>query len=544
MLLGGQGLPYADPMTSTAGTPTNSSTAGDKPPKSAFVLLALVTGAIVSNISLSIANVALPSIGRDLNASQSDLTSIANAFALGLASTVMYFGAIADRYGRKLMFVLGAVLTVPTAFISAFAPNVEILILGRFTSGLAAALLFPTTLSLISSLYKNHAKVTAIALWSGIGGGVAALGPVLGGWLLESFWWGSVFLIAVPLVVVALVIGLFVLPWKCDEDPRPVDHLGGVLSIFGVLLLVLSIEQVADGLSMRLLWIFLLSLVFLALFFWRQARTSNPLIYLPLLKARTMWVAFIAGCITFGSLIGAMFIGQQFSQNVLGYGTLLAALVVMPTAIGTMVFGQIAGKIVTKRGSKLSFTLGLTFVALAFVVMLITWTESASMGWVLTAYTFIGIGVGLSVTPASRALMGSVPPARAGMGSAFLDLTRDFGGAIIQAIMGTFLAAAYAMSVRAQLAALPADEASKVTDQVSQELASSYSSAAQVASKYTGQTSDAILTGAAEAFTDGKTFAIGVALALTLIGLAVVVLAFPGKDKENAYYEKVLAEKS
>jgi MFS transporter, DHA2 family, multidrug resistance protein len=520
----------------------SSAPPADKPPKSAFVLLALVTGAIVSNISLSIANVALPSIGRDLSASQAELTQIANAFALGLASTVLYFGALADRYGRKLMFVLGAILTVPTALISAFAPNPEILILGRFTSGLAAALLFPTTLSLISSLYRNHAKVTAIALWSGVGGGVAALGPVLGGWLLEYFWWGSVFLIAIPIVLVALIIGLFVLPWKCDEDSRAVDHLGGVLSIIGVLLLVITIEQVANGLEWTLLWTFLISLVFLALFFWRQTKAARPLIYLPLLKARTLWVAFVAGSITFGSLIGSLFIGQQFSQNVLGYSALLAAVVVLPTAIGTMIFGQVAGKLVVKRGSKISFSLGLISVAIAFAIMLITWTTDASMGWVLAGYAFVGIGVGLSVTPASRALMGSVPPARAGMGSAFLDLTRDLGGAIIQAVMGTFLAATYAISVRAQLTDLPESEASKVTSTVSSELASSYSSAAEVASKYTGQTSEAILSGAAEAFTQGKTLAIGVALALTLIGLATVLIAFPNKEKENEYYQKVLAD--
>lgn len=511
----------------------------DKPPKSAFVLLALVTGAIVSNISLSIANVALPSIGRDLNATQSDLTTIANAFALGLASTVLYFGAIADRYGRKLMFVLGAILTIPTAFISSFAPNVEILVLGRFTSGLAAALLFPTTLSLISSLYKNHAKVTAMALWSGIGGGVAALGPVMGGWLLESYWWGSVFLISVPLVVVALMIGLVVLPWKSDEQIKPIDHIGGVLSIIGVLLLVITIEQVADGLEWSLLWTFLIAVIFLGLFFWRETRAPSPLVYLPLLKARTMWVAFLAGSITFGSLIGALFIGQQFTQNVLGYSALLAATVVVPTALGTMVFGQIAGKLVIAKGSRFTFTFGLLAVALAFIVMLVTWTETANMGWIITAYVLVGIGVGLSVTPASRALMGSVPPVRAGMGSAFLDLTRDLGGAIIQATMGTFLAAAYAISVRNQLAALPESEASKVTDTISQELSSSYFSAAQVAEKYSGATSEAILAGATEAFTNGKSLAIGVALVLTLIGLAVVVFVFPNKEKENAYYAKM-----
>lgn len=519
-------------------TPTST----DKPPKSAFVLLALVTGAIVSNISLSIANVALPSIGRDLNASQSDLTTIANAFALGLASTVLYFGALADRYGRKLMFVLGAILTVPTAFISAFAPNVEILVLGRFTSGLAAALLFPTTLSLISSLYKSHAKVTAIALWSGIGGGVAAIGPVIGGWLLESYWWGSVFLINVPIVIFALILGLIVLPWKAGEQVKPIDHLGGLLSFVGVLLFVITIEQVADGLEWSLLWTFSISAVFLALFFWRETRAPSPLIYLPLLKARTMWVAFLAGSITFGSLIGAMFIGQQYTQNVLGYSTFIAALVVIPMALGTMIFGQVAGKLVISKGSRLTFTFGLSAVAIAFVIMLITWTETASIGWVIAAYSLVGIGVGLSVTPASRALMGSVPPARSGMGSAFLDLTRDLGGAIIQATMGTFLAAAYAISVRAQLAALPESESSKVTSTVAQELSSSYFSAAQVAEKYSGETSKAILAGATQAFTDGKSLAIGVALVLTLIGLAVVIFVFPNKDKENAYYQKMLAE--
>ena len=517
---------------------------GDKPSKSSFVLLALVTGAIVSNISLSIANVALPSIGRDLNATQGDLTSIANAFALALASTVLYFGALADRFGRKLMFVLGAILTVPTAFISAFAPNVDILILGRFTSGLAAALLFPTTLSLISSLYKGHARVTAIALWSGIGGGVAALAPVLGGWLLESYWWGSVFLLAVPLVLVALIVGLFVLPWKCDEEPGAVDHLGGLLSIAGIMLFVLTIENVSKGLEWRLFWTFSASLVLLALFFWRQTRAPRPLIYLPLLKARTMWVAFLAGAITFGSLIGAMFIGQQYVQNVLGYSTLLSAAVVLPAALGTMVFGQIAGKIVTGHGSRPSFILGLSSVAIAFAIMLVTWNEAASIGWVLTGYAFVGIGVGLSVTPASRALMSSVPPKRAGMGSAFLDLTRDLGGAIIQATMGTFLAAAYAFSVRDQLSALPSSEADKVTNQISQELSSSYTSAAEVAAKYGGSTSEAILNGAAQAFADGKSIAIGIALVLTLIGLFTVIFVFPNKSKENAYYEQVLADKN
>ena len=523
---------------------SNPLTLADKPPKSQLVLLALVTGAIVSNISLSVANVALPSIGRDLNASQDQLTAVANAFALGLAATVLYFGAIADRYGRKLMFVLGAVLTVPTAFLSAFAPNVEILILGRFTSGLAAALLFPTTLSLISSLYRNHAKVTAIALWSGIGGGVAAIGPVIGGWLLEYFWWGSVFLIAVPLVIAALIMGLISLPWKCDEDPGAVDHLGGVLSMLGVLALISAIVLSAQGIDPTLIALFAGSIVLLALFFWRQAKAPRPLVYLPLLKARTLWVAFLSSAITFGSLIGAMFIGQQFTQNVLGYTALQAALVVVPSSICTIIFGTLAGKLVVQLGSRFAFAWGLGSVALAFTIMLLKWTNDASLLWVFTAYAFIGIGVGLAATPASRALMSSVPPARAGMGSAFLDLTRDFGGAVIQAIMGALLAVAYAGSIRTQLSALPASEQSAVTSELTDKLTSSYSSAVEVSQGYSSAVAKEIIEGAAMAFTDGKSAAIAVALGLTLIGLTASLLFFPGKEKEEAYYKEVLEDAS
>jgi MFS family permease len=385
-------------------------TSADRPPRSAFVLLALVMGAIVANINLSIANVALPTIGQDLGASQDQLTGIANAFALGLASTVLYLGTIGDRYGRKLLFVLGAVLTVPTAMLAAWAPNAELLTIARFLGGIAAALLFPTTLSLINALYKNKAKVGAIALWSGIGGGGAALGPLVGGWLLESYWWGSVFLITLPLDIVALVVGLIVLPWHASEEKFKVDHLGGILSVLGVGGLVLSIEIADKGFTPRWYALFFGALIALALFFWRQTKAPRPLISLPLAKARTFWVAFVAGAITFGSLIGAMFIGQQFTQNVLGYSTLEAAEVVLPAAIFTALGGALGGKLISGKGSQFTFMLGLGSVALAFTIMLTTWTDQAQLGWILAAYTFMGLGVGLASTSASRALMSSVPP--------------------------------------------------------------------------------------------------------------------------------------
>jgi EmrB/QacA subfamily drug resistance transporter len=512
-----------------------------RPPRSSLVLLALVTGAIVSNINLSIANVALPTIGADLGATQDQLTSIANAFALGLASTVLYLGTIGDRYGRKLLFVLGCILTVPTSMLAAWAPTPEFLTFARLLCGISAALLFPTTLSLIGALYRGRAKVTAIALWSGLGGGVAALGPLIGGWLLQYFWWGSVFLIALPLDALALVVGLIVLPWHASEEVFPVDHLGGVLSVLGVGGLVLTIEHADKGITARWLAYLTVALVGLCAFFWRETKASRPLVSLPLAKARTFWVAFVAGAITFGSLIGAMFIGQQFTQNVLGYTALTAAAVVLPAAICTALFGQIAGRLINAKGSQFTFMIGLGAVAAAFTVMLVTWIEGASIGWVLIGYALVGTGVGLAATPASRSLMSSVPPNRGGMGSAFLDLTRDFGGAILQAIMGGILAGAYARQMTADLVSLPADQAAKVSAETSTALTSSFQGAAEVAKQYPSY-ADQIVNAASTAFTEGKSLAIAVALFLTLVGLVLVLVVYPRKAPEEAYYAKVLAE--
>ena len=511
----------------------------DTPPRSALVLLALIVGAIVANINLSIANVALPTIGSDLNASQDQLNMIAEAFALGLASTVLYLGAIGDRYGRKLLFIIGAILTIPTACMSAWAPNAEFLAVARLTSGFAAALLFPTTLSLISSLYRGNAKVKAIAMWSGLGAGFAALGPLVGGFLLESYWWGSVFLISIPLVVLALIVGIIVIPGHVSTETQPVDHFGGVLSILGVGGLVIIIQSFHDGIDTQWLVIAGITVVAMVGFFWRQKHAQRPLVDLPLAKARTFWVAFVAGAITFGALIGAMFIGQQFTQDVMGYDTLSAAAVAVPSAIFAAVGGQIAGKFVIARGSRATLSIGLGLVAIAFAIMMLTWKQGASLTWILLAYGFVGAGVGMAATPASRALMSSVPQSHSGMGSAFLDLTRDFGGAVLQALLGGILAGVYVNKMREGIQGLPASQADQVTTEIANSLTASFGDAAHVAAQYPPNIGQQILQGASEAFTDGKTAAMGVALFLSVIGLALVIVLFPKKQAENAYYEKV-----
>ncbi|MCX6461565.1 MAG: MFS transporter [Actinobacteria bacterium] len=512
------------------------------PPRSALVLTALILGAVVSNINLGIANVALPSIGRDLGATQDQLTQIGDGFALGLAASVLYLGAIGDRYGRKMLFVAGAVLTIPTSMMAAWAPNPDFLAMSRVLCGLAAALLFPTTLSLIGALYSGRPQVKSIALWSGIGGGVAALGPVIGGWLLQYFWWGSVFLVALPLDVLALIIGLWVIPWHAGEETHPVDHLGGVLSVIGVGALVIGIQHLDDGVTPKEVILTVMTVAALGAFLWRQTRAPYPLVSLPLAKARTFWVAFVAGSITFGSLIGAMFIGQQFTQNVLGYNTFTAAAVVVPAAIMTALCGQIAGRIIEARGSRVSFLLGLSCVAAAFILMLATWRTGVSVWWILASYALVGAGVGLAATPASRSLMASVPATRTGMGSAFLDLTRDLGGAVIQAVMGVLLAGIYARSLTSAFNTLTPTQADQISQQAATQILSSYEGAVEVAKSYPQAQAEAIVNAAATAFTEGKGAAIGVGLLLTLIALVIVYTLYPRREAEIDYYRSVIDE--
>ena len=195
------------------------------------MLAALILVAGVANLNLSVANVALPDIGKHFDSSQTTLDLIAVGYSLGLAASVLYLGALGDRYGRKMMLLLGLALSVPACLLAAFAPTDEVLFGARVLGGLSAGMAYPTTLALIAALWSGPGRTKAIALWSALGGAIASLGPLVAGALLESFDWGSVFLITLPLVVVAFPMALKLVPSHVNEATEPVDNLGGILSV-------------------------------------------------------------------------------------------------------------------------------------------------------------------------------------------------------------------------------------------------------------------------------------------------------------------------
>ncbi|HVW46699.1 MAG TPA: MFS transporter, partial [Solirubrobacterales bacterium] len=247
----------------------------------------------------------------------------------------------------------------------------------------------------------------------------------------------------------------------------------------------------------------------------------------------------LAGIIVFGSLMGAMFIGQQFVQNVLGYSTLQAGLAILPGAIGMILVAPRSAALVEARGSRFTLLVGFGFCLLAFLVMLILWEEGASYYPVGLGYLLMGVGVGFAGTPASRSLTGSVPVRRAGMASGTADLQRDLGGAIMQSIFGALLTAGYAKSFTEQIAASP--HAASVSDRVSQELTKSFSGAVTTAEQYP-EYAQAIVAGARQSFLDGGDWTYAAGMIAVAIGICVVFFLFPRHDAELALLERFHAE--
>jgi MFS transporter, DHA2 family, multidrug resistance protein len=503
--------------------------AESRPDRAGAVLVTLILVAAVANLNLSVANVALPSIGQAFDSSQVTLNLIAVGYSLGLAASVLYLGAIGDRYGRKLLLIVGTALAIPMSLLAAYAPSDEVLFVARVGGGLAAGMAYPTTLALITALWSGPGRTKAIALWSALGGAIASLGPLVSGGLLEEFWWGSVFLITLPLAGVALVLAIVFVPSHVNETTEPVDNLGGILSVVlvGATVLAINFAPVPNERAL-VVGLSAIALAALGAFYLRQRRARNPLYDLDVAGRRLFWVAACAGIIVFGSLMAAMFVSQQYLQNVNGYSTLEAGAAILPAALVMVVVAPRSAKLVEVRGARFTLLSGYVFLLAAFLWMLLVWNEGASYWEIAAAYVFVGAGVGLAGTPASHSLTGSVPVTRAGMASGTADLQRDLGGAIMQSILGALLTAGYAASVAAQIAA--SDQ--NVTDSTQAQLTKSFAGAEAVAAQHP-QYADAIIAGAKEAFLQGDDWAYSAGVVAILLGAALVFFAFPRHDEEK-----------
>lgn len=498
-----------------------------------IVLVTLIMGAVVANLNLSVANVALPSIGLAFNASQVLINLVAVGYSLGLAASVLWFGAIGDHHGRKMMLLIGTFLAIPSSLLAGFAPSIEILIAARIFGGLAAGMAFPTTLALIAALWSGKHRTRSIALWSGVGAAVAALGPMISGFLLLSREWSSVFMVTIPIAVVALIMIYKFIPSHINETSDPVDNLGGILSLLllGSLVLAINLAPLPGARTITAI-IVVLALISGVFFIIRQRRVKNPLYDLKIARRPTFMVAAVAGTIVFGSLMGAMYIGQQFMQNVLSYSTLHAGIAILPGAVFMLFMAPFSARLVERYGSRFTLLLGFLFCLIGFISMLFLWKEGIPYWMVGISYALLGTGVGIAGTPASNSLTTSVPLEREGMASGTADLQRDLGGAIMTSIFGVLLTAGYSRAFSKLISGLPTVQQEQISSDVIATLLKSFSSAADIAQAHP-QYQTQIIEAAKISFLNGTDWAHVAGIIAILIGAAIIYFKFPKKEEEK-----------
>jgi DHA2 family multidrug resistance protein-like MFS transporter len=486
------------------------------------VLCLSLTIVMVANMSL---NLALPAIARDLDASNTALQWMVDAYALVFAGLLFTTGTLGDRFGRKGALQAGLVLFLVGSAIAATAGSSGMVIAGRGVMGVAAAFVMPSTLSIITSVFPPDERGRAIATWAGVAAGTAALGPTGSGLLLEHFWWGSVFLVNVPLVLAALIAGVRWVPTSRDPDGHPLDVPGALLSMVGVGALVYAIiEAPVHGWAAPVtLAAFAGAAVVLGVFAWRETTARDPMLDLRLFRDRRFSVASAGIALTFFAMFGTFFLSSQFLQLVLGLSALEAGLLLLPFSAVMLLVAPRVPHLSARYGVARVVPVGLAFVAVGLVSLSQLGASSHPLT-VWTAFIPMAIGVAATSAPLTTVLMSAVPTARAGIGSAMNDTSRELGGALGVAVLGSVLTTRYGSALGPAVSDLPEQARTAAT--------SGLAGALRVAGSMGG--GDGLAAAAREAFLDGFGLAALVAAGLALLtGLAALRL-LPRSDGPDA----------
>jgi EmrB/QacA subfamily drug resistance transporter len=479
-------------------------------------LMVLSLSLVIIGLDNTILNVALPTLVRELGATASQLQWMVDAYILVFAGLLLTMGALGDRFGRKLALTVGLVIFGLSSVAAAFSDSANTLIGARAVMGVGGALIMPATLSIVTNVFEGRERGRAIAVWAGVAGLGIILGPVIGGWLLEHYWWGSIFLINVFVVVVAVVAGAFLVPESKDPEATPLDPLGAVLSIAGLVALVFAIIEAPDRgwTDPLVVGAFIVAVLVLSAFLWWEAHTEHPMLQLTFFENPRFSAASIAITLVFFAMFGTVFLNTQYLQFVLGYTPLEAGLRVMPVAT-MIVAAPLSARLTERFGSKVVVASGLTIVAVALSV-LATITIDTGYGRVALALAILGAGMGTAMAPATDSIMGSLPLAKAGVGSAMNDTTRQIGGALGVAILGSILASSYGAAMDPVVSQLPGPAADVASDSIGGATAV----AAQI-----GEAGAGLIQAASEAFIDGMNSAVWVAVGVALLG-AIVTWAY------------------
>jgi EmrB/QacA subfamily drug resistance transporter len=484
-----------------------------------WTLAVLTLSLVMVVVGNTVMNVALPTLARELDATSSELQWIVDSYALVFAGLLLTAGAIGDRYGRKGALQVGLVIFGAASAVSALATSPNQLIVTRAVMGLAAAFVMPATLSILAWVFPPHERGRAIGVWAGFVGAGAAIGPIAGGWLLENFWWGSVFLLNVPIVLLALGAGRVLVPKSRDPEHTALDPPGAGLSIVALTTLVYAvIEGPNYGWTDPLvLGAFAAALVFgLAYVYW-ELRTDHPMLDLRMAGDPRFAFGSVAITLSFFAMFGVFFLLTQYLQVVLGYSPLEAGLRTLPMAIGLAVTAPTAARLVERFGTKRIVGTGLLTTSFGLVIAS-GLDESSSYGYLVFALIVMALGMGFTAAPSTASIMASMPLRKAGVGSAVNDTTRELGGALGVAVLGSIAISSYSSSIETTASTLPAGVMSAASKSVG---------AAMQVSGELGASGTDLAIAAKTAFTDAMSIAFLIAAGVAVLASGLVFRYMP-----------------
>ena len=524
-------------------------TSGEGHPRRWSILAVLVVSLLVVVLDNTVLNIALPTIQADLGATQSELVWAIDSYILVFASLLFTWGVVGDRIGRKRVLMIGLVIFGLASAACAFSGTPALLIGLRALMGVGGAAVLPVTLAIITVVFPPHERGKAIGAWAGAVGAAVALGPVLGGVLLEhpawSSWltgndWGSVFLINVPIVLIGLVFIVRIVPETRDPSPRRLDLVGLVVSATGLVLIVYGIIEASSTrtwISPAVLVPIAIGLVLIAFFIWTEARSDHASFDVTLFRNRGYAVSLTAVSLSFFALSGITFSLPFYLQILRGYSTLEAGLCFLPFAVGQLLAAPRSAAMVARFGYRFVMTTGLALVVVALVGL--AQIELSTPLWVLLLIFFIfGFGMGNVIAPGSTVLQNVLPLARAGAGSAVQNTVRQVAGALGVAVIGTILATQYAANLGTAAEASPAPVDPQLLEAASQSVVAADIAITQASgSGLPAGLADAFRGAAFESFLSASHVTSYLSAAVVLIAALVVVSLLPTITPPQAVHE-------
>lgn len=492
----------------TPSTPTSNGSARRRWIAMAVLLLPV----LLVSIDNTVLSFALPQISTSLAPTGTQMLWIIDIYPLVLAALLVPMGSFADRFGRRRMLLIGGAGFTAVSIIAAFAPTAGALVASRAAMGIFGAMLMPSTLALVRNIFtdRNERRI-AIAIWAAGFAAGAALGPIVGGFLLEHFWWGSVFLLAVPVLVPLLVLGPIFLPESRNETPGPIDFVSIAMVLAAMGSLVFGIKElVTGGVTASSLTIFLFGAVMGALFVRRQLRLPIPMLDMSLFTRRAFSGAVLVNLLSVFALVGFLYFASQELQLVHGLSPMVAGAVLIPGLIGMVAAGFLSVPAVNRWRPRAVVCVGLGLSAVGYGVIA---GANSSLTMIIVAFVVMAIGIGATETVSNDLIVSAVPAEKSGAASAISETAYEFGAVLGTAVLGSVLNAIY----RAQLAGTPGvDPASTDT------LGAAHETAAQLPVEQ----SASLMQNANEAFGAGVgvTAAIGAVLMVAALGLASQML--------------------